>query len=68
MIAPVMQSGRRLSPAPSLDEMRAHARDELDRLPVALRSLEPAPAYPVQIGPRLRALAEAVDARIASAS
>ena len=68
LIAPVMQSGRRLSPAPSLDEMRAHARDELDRLPVALRSLEPAPAYPVQIGPRLRALAKAVDARIASAS
>lgn len=68
LIAPVMQSGRRLSPSPSLEAMRTHARVELDRLPAVLRSVEPAPAYPVRIGPKLRALAEAVDARIASTS
>ena len=67
LIQPVMQRGRRLAPSPSLDTIRAHARRELERLPPTLRSLEHGPEYAVRVGPELRALAEEVDSRIASA-
>lgn len=57
----VMVAGRRLRPAPSLEEVRAHARAELERLPEALRGLEPCPAYPVEIAPALSALTAEAD-------
>src|ERR1700730_12990424 len=44
----VMQNGRRLHPPPSLDELRRHAKSELERLPAPLRRLEPEAAYPVE--------------------
>ena len=66
LLAPVMRSGRRVRPAPSLDEVRAHAAAELARLPEPLRRLEPGTTYPVQIAPALVALAEAVDRRLAA--
>ena len=63
LIAPVMQDGHRLCPLPTLGQARDRARDQLARLPPALRALEDAPApYPVEIAPTLRALAAAVDA------
>ena len=65
LLRPVMRDGRRLAPPPTLDEIRAHARAELDRLPPALKALAPAPAYPVTVSPALRALAEATDRALA---
>jgi nicotinate phosphoribosyltransferase len=43
LLQPMMKAGRRLTPSPpALDAARALARQELDRLPAALRSLAPA--------------------------
>lgn len=58
----VMRQGKRLAPQPSLAEMREHARSQLALLPPACRGLDAA-AYPVEISPALRALAEQVDQR-----
>jgi nicotinate phosphoribosyltransferase len=66
LLAPVMRNGRRLAAAPSLDEIRAHAADQLRRLPEELRRLEPL-SYPVTISAELRALAETCDRRAAAA-
>jgi len=59
----VMRNGRRLAPSPSLDEIRSHARRELERLPENLRRLEPAANYPVEVGEDLIKLADEVDSR-----
>ncbi|NDY42781.1 nicotinate phosphoribosyltransferase, partial [Dissulfurirhabdus thermomarina] len=40
LLVPVMRAGRRLFPAPSLDEIRARTLEAMDRLPPALRSLD----------------------------
>ncbi|MFB8829987.1 hypothetical protein ACE0DR_13230 [Azotobacter sp. CWF10] len=61
LIQPVMQSGRRLAPSPSLEAVRAHALCQLDSLPPALQDLEPAPAYPVEVSDALRLMAAAID-------
>ena len=63
-----MQGGRRVQPAPSLDDIRSHAKRELELLPEPLRRLEPGAAYPVEIGGELKALAAEVDSRIGSQS
>jgi nicotinate phosphoribosyltransferase len=60
----VMRDGRRLRPAPSLDEIRARAKRDLERLPEPLRRLEPDANYPVEIGADLVELAALVDSRI----
>ena len=61
LITPVMRAGRRIAPLPGLEDARAHAAAELRRLPAALKSLDPAPAYPVEVSAALRRLAEAAD-------
>ncbi len=62
LLAPVMTSGRRTGRSPDLAAIRTRAARELARLPAALRDLEAAETpYPVEIAPRLAALAEAVD-------
>ena len=66
LLSPVMRGGRRVGPAPSLAEARAHAARELARLPEPLRRLESGTTYPVEIAPALVALAEAVDRRLAA--
>jgi nicotinate phosphoribosyltransferase len=53
-----------LRPAPSLDEIRARAKRDLERLPEPLRRLEPDANYPVEIGADLVELAALVDSRI----
>lgn len=58
----VMRQGKRMAPQASLAEMREHARAQLALLPPACRGLDPA-AYPVEVSPALRALAEQVDQR-----
>jgi nicotinate phosphoribosyltransferase len=66
LLRPVMQTGLRLEPAPSLEEIRAHAHAELASLPDRLRGLEPCAAYPVEVAPALRALSVEADRRIAA--
>ena len=65
LIQPVMQSGRRLGPKPTLAEIRARAARELDRLPEPLRRLEPGASCPVEVADALVRLADAVDRRLA---
>jgi len=67
LLEPVMRAGRRLRPSPALDAVRRFARAQLELLPDALRALDPAPPYPVTVSPSLRALADEVDRRNASA-
>lgn len=63
LIGLVMQDGRRIGPRPSLQEIRARARRELDRLPRGFEILEPGVCYPVIVAESLKKLAAAVDAR-----
>lgn len=65
LIRQVMQGGRRLEPPPTLAEIRDRAARDLDRLPEALRRLEPDVSYPVRVSEELRGLADEVDRRIA---
>jgi len=65
LLEPVMQAGKRIAPSPTLDDIRARAAHDLERLPEALRALEPATTYPVEVALALVQLAEAVDRRIA---
>jgi nicotinate phosphoribosyltransferase len=55
LLRPVMRDGKRVQGTPpSLPEIRAHARRELERLPPSLRRLEPAnPPYRVEASPML---------------
>jgi nicotinate phosphoribosyltransferase len=64
LIEPVMKNGKRLGPAPSLDDIRRHAKRELDRLPEPLRRLDPGMTYPVEIADELKALAAEFDRRL----
>jgi nicotinate phosphoribosyltransferase len=63
LLVPVMRGGRRLVPAPTLAEVRAHAASQLAALPEALRRLDTAAPYPVEVAAPLQALAREVDAR-----
>jgi len=64
LLVPVMHGGQRLESPEKLSDVRKRTKGNLARLPRRLRSLEPAsPAYPVEISPSLRRLAETVDAR-----
>jgi nicotinate phosphoribosyltransferase len=65
LLVPAMRGGARCAAAPGLEAMRAHAADQLTRLPEPLRRLENDFAYPVEVAPRLRALAEECDRRMA---
>jgi nicotinate phosphoribosyltransferase len=60
LIVPVMRGGKRLSPAPTLAQIRERAAAELKRLPEPLRRLE-AFDYPVTISDALKALAAEAD-------
>ena len=68
LLKPVMRGGRRLPGLETLEQARTRARTELSRLPEALRSLEPAPAYPITVSDAVKALAEEVDREQASAA
>ncbi len=64
LIQPVMRTGRRLGPKPTLAEIRAHAARELARLPDSQRALVPSAPYPVRIADVLTRLAAEVDQRL----
>jgi nicotinate phosphoribosyltransferase len=60
----VMREGRLITPLPRLPEIRERCREELSRLPKALKQLnEGEAAYEVRISPAIRALAAKLDAR-----
>ena len=59
-----MKNGRRVAPSPSLDEIRLHAKRELQRLPENLPRLDPGATYPVEVADDLVKLAAAVDSRL----
>ncbi len=61
LLVPVMAEGRRLSPSPDLEMVRAHAAEELTRLPPTLRDLAPGPGLAVEVAAELQALAETLD-------
>ena len=63
LIQPVMLDGRRIAPPVTLNDSRAHAARELNRLPEALKELERGPDYPVQVSHAVRQLAQQVDER-----
>ena len=60
-----MKGGRRLTPQPTLAEIRARAARSLERLPDPLRRLEPGAPYPVEVADALKRLAAEVDRRLA---
>lgn len=62
----VMQNGRRFGNKPSLQEIRRHAADNLQRLPDALRRLQPGATCPVRVAEPLIKLAADVDRRLAA--
>jgi nicotinate phosphoribosyltransferase len=64
LLEPVMRNGRRIKPAPTLDDIRRRAREQLQRIPEALRALTPAAIYPVEVAGELNELAADVDRRI----
>jgi nicotinate phosphoribosyltransferase len=66
LLIPVMRSGQRLGPSPTLSESRARAVRELARLPEPLRHLDGKTAYPVEVAKALAGLAAEVDRRLAA--
>ena len=61
LLQSVMQGGTVTAHRPGLIEIREYTRDQLHRLPVALRKLSDTPVYPVVIAAELQALANRVD-------
>lgn len=57
LLQPVMRAGRRLGPRPTLGDIRAHTRRQLDSLPLAS-------PYCVEVADSLKQLAASVDLRM----
>src|SRR5262249_8666376 len=65
LVVKVMAAGKRIGETPSLDDIRARAASEIERLPESLRRLQPGARYPVTIADSLQKLAAETDRRIA---
>lgn len=65
LIEPIMKDGLRLRPAPTLAEIRAQAKNDLEHLPEPLRELEPDMTYSVEVADTLVKLAAEVDRHLA---
>ncbi|HEY5215649.1 MAG TPA: nicotinate phosphoribosyltransferase, partial [Pseudolabrys sp.] len=63
LVVPVMRSGQRIAPSPTLAQIRARAAADLARLPEPLAQLEPGADYPVKVADALSALAKQADAQ-----
>ncbi|HEU4624114.1 MAG TPA: nicotinate phosphoribosyltransferase [Steroidobacteraceae bacterium] len=62
LLQEVMRDGRRTGALPSLAQIQAYCREQVARLPPALREIdEGAGEYEVRVSPRLQALAAALD-------
>jgi nicotinate phosphoribosyltransferase len=64
LIHPVMEGGQRIGSQPSLHDIRAHARHELERLPTELRAVSSLVPYPVEVSASLEQLAAVADSRM----
>ncbi|WP_193367630.1 nicotinate phosphoribosyltransferase [Pelagibius marinus] len=58
LLQPVMRGGRRIAALPTLENIRAATLARLEKLPPALKGLEPARPYPVTVSAPLKRLAE----------
>lgn len=56
LLAPVMKSGKRTAPAATVEAVRAHAREQLRRLPEELKALDAGAKYSVEESTALREL------------
>ena len=56
LLEPIMREGRRVAPPSSIAEIRDRVRTVLSNLPPALRRLEPARRYRVEISESVRGL------------
>ncbi len=61
LLVPVMSAGRRCAPGDSLQEARRRLDRQITQLPGPLKGLGAAPAYPVEVAPALRRMADEVD-------
>jgi nicotinate phosphoribosyltransferase len=64
LMIPVMKNGQRLQPPLELPTLQQRTASQIATLPPALRKLEPADKFPVEISASLRELAKKVDAEI----
>jgi nicotinate phosphoribosyltransferase len=64
LIHQVMAGGRRVGPHPGLHDIRAHARHQLEQLPMELRAIGSLVPYPVEVSASLKELAAAADRRM----
>jgi nicotinate phosphoribosyltransferase len=64
LILPVMRAGRRTAASETLADIRARAACGLERLPEALRRLEPGTTCGVQVADALKTLAAETDRRM----
>jgi nicotinate phosphoribosyltransferase len=64
LIGLVLQQGRLVAHQPSLQDIRAYARTQLERLPRGFEGLQIGSPYPVRVAARLQQLAAAVDLRM----
>ncbi|MFL6672676.1 MAG: nicotinate phosphoribosyltransferase [Massilia sp.] len=67
LLQPAMRGGALVRPHPSLDQVRARVRAQLELLPRDRCSLEQAVPYPVVVSDSLRALARQVEAQLRNA-
>jgi nicotinate phosphoribosyltransferase len=65
LIQPVMKGGRRIAQGPTLAEIRARTARDLERMPDAVRRLQPGVSCPVEVADALTRLANEVDCRLA---
>jgi nicotinate phosphoribosyltransferase len=61
LLETVMRDGKRIGPSPALSSVRAYAREELGRLPVAMHDPRACVNYPVHVSERVISLADVVD-------
>jgi nicotinate phosphoribosyltransferase len=65
LLQPVMQAGKIVSAQPSLTNIRTYAKEQLDKLPLTLQSLDSSSVpYPVEISKPLQELAGQLEAEI----
>lgn len=61
LLRPMLREGRRLHPPESLEAARERLRDQLEKLPEELKSIEAPAPYPVLVSEGLRRLVERMD-------
>jgi nicotinate phosphoribosyltransferase len=58
LLRPIVIQGQRLEPPCAIDKVKSHAAGSIATLPARLRSLDEAEPYPVDVSPRLLAIAQ----------